>query len=402
MNNSVEVSSTQALRAVLLILLFVLASCSLWRSQQPQGYVSDRFQPWFRDLFPFLKTSSTDAQAQYHQLPIPAAKFSPGVAALAQGMSIEVLAYATDGSLLQQDFTQVQVAGLLDSRQTVLLALPAEDARLLEDMLMSETVKLSYRLLPPPTGTLAGQVARPEAATPTTLPDDGYRPVAIAVTELSAGLPVASLRNYVGAPDKRVQLVTIHETGTDPNKIQNTETYTNVLVLDLLDANGTPIGSNVAVPQTVLLSVPEIRFDALAKRLVNKKAVYLLAQPEPTAATTLPEATATPTAVPEFVFGVPTTITIHSEIDGLSVGDRVVLLVVVQEKDLEGKVLKHVAHQFEATVKEPSPTIPGVLSISLPLKADDAEPAKGFAALLASESVRIHVLKLDVEEPEEQ
>lgn len=388
-----QVRPGRALRALLLILLVVLAVASVWRSQQPGGDVSGKFQPWFLDLFPFLKTSAVNAaQAQYQLLPVPADRFGPGVAALSQGANVEVIAFATDGSLPARGFSTVEVAGLLDDRKTVLLALPEEDAQLLQEMLMRDNVKLSYRLLSRTAALPLGQPAAASVQIEEQAPAEDRRPLAIKVSELSAGLPLASLREYQGQSDKFVTLMTVHETGTDPNKVKVTNAYTDVLVLDLLDANGAAIDDAITVANSVLLSVPEVHFDALVKGLLDKKAFYLLAQPPPIEPLVAPTVTPTATPVPVFSFEIPTG-AIRSDVSALDKDNPLVVIVVVSEKDLEGKVVRYTSHTFDATVAESQNSTPGLLRVSLPLKADDKAPAKDFAALLADPSAQYYVLK---------
>ena len=354
------------LRALLLIALIALAAVSVWRSQQP--------------------IAEGTVQAQFHQLPVLAAKFSGGVTALAQGAHVELVAAASDGSLPPQTFSTVQVARLLDAGQTVLLALAPEEAGVLQEMLLRDKVTLSYRLLPPPTATPTGPWEPAEVATPSLVPAAGRVPLAIKLADLSAGLPLATLREYRGQPDKPVTLLTVHETGTDPNKIKVTEAYTDVLVLDLLDANGASIADTITVPDRVLLSVPEAHFDALAKRVLDKKALYLLDRPVPTPP---PSQAPQPTPTPAVDFDVPIS-AIQSDVSALARDDKLVLIVVVSEKDLEGKVLRYVSHDLRAVLVEKTADS---LRVSLALQADQAKPANDFAAYLSDPSAQYYVWK---------
>lgn len=223
-------------------------------------------------------------------------------------------------------------------------------------------------------------------------PDDQEARLELKASDIAGGVALANLNEYV-------TLVLV--TGKEPTKAKVTS-YHDLRVVALPDEEG-HIGSTGGAPDSLVLAVPELQFDGLVKELTSAD-LTVYAVPQGGAKVTLtpmPEQPPTPTLTPiPVVFSleaarIPSALCVPTDTNRLSV------ILVVETKDDEGKVLSHQAHRYDdvnlvgvydenGTKLEESYTNANKIEISLPLAY---EKSVQFAAHLA-DADQLYVIPL--------
>jgi Tfp pilus assembly major pilin PilA len=243
---------------------------------------------------------------------------------------------------------------------------------------------------------------------------DAVEPVADVTPESAAkaGAPVSTPAPFILLPInvselasepvavefvERVTLVVLKSDKDDAAAKIPPSSYTDLRVEAVLDANGLDVTSTGRKAHTIRLWIDKDNRDNILSDLkdTNKKAIYLLPQgPDAVTLTAMPEATPTPEPV-SIEFELPAD-KIKSDFSSLELNSNLVVIVVVEHEDSEGKFVAHEAHRHNgvtlldvldkngARLVQPYEEAT-TMSISLPLGTDDG-PAVEFAAHLADAS----------------
>jgi hypothetical protein len=306
-------------------------------------------------------------------------------------------------------YSNLQLSDLLDANgrsarytgvtpDSILLSVPADQRDAIVKGLAEKTA--AY-LLPQGTATIS------PIETPTLTAEyqgSEWEEFELKVSDVDGGAALFEPNEYRDQRSTYVRLVIVSEKSGTEGKESETSFYHDVQIVDLLDAGGRPVVASGATPGSILLSVPKGKLDEIIKGLEHKEAVYLLPQgmqtvtpiPSPTATIT-PEKTITPSSN-TVVFDLPYD-KIKSDFGSLRFGESLLVLVVVEEKDVEDRLLSHQPHRYGgarllAVLDAKDTVLPepykgaATVRISLPLNAENATDldAEDFAAHLADAS----------------
>lgn len=144
---------------------------------------------------------------------------------------------------------------------------------------------------------------------------------------------------YQPSEDKKVSVVTYHD----------------VKVVQGLDKNGASLSRFGPDVESVILALNSDDFATLITQLPDKKALYLLAQgkkPRPIPTEQSPAPTTTPYPVPanEALFEIPLNATFRSDVKRFAAGDKVIMIISSESKDLDGTIIQRQSAPFAATV----------------------------------------------------